>query len=218
MTSSREPSIRVVMMPKDTNAHGTIFGGVILSYIDQAAAVEAKDGDAVAVMSHNNAGLSQDQIKSMFFDAARQGRDDLLGGLIQSGMKPDERDAHGYTALILAAYNGQPETVDFLIGKGADPCAVDAKGNNALMGVAFKGETDVAQRLLQERCNVNAANGAGQTALMMGALFGRTGWSPYQMPPRATVIASPFTPPAASLQRNTITSATSRGSNTRFCG
>lgn len=40
--TSREPSIRVVMMPKDTNAHGTIFGGVILSYIDQAAAVEAK--------------------------------------------------------------------------------------------------------------------------------------------------------------------------------
>jgi len=39
---AREPSIRVIMMPKDTNAHGTIFGGVILSYIDQAAAVEAK--------------------------------------------------------------------------------------------------------------------------------------------------------------------------------
>jgi acyl-CoA thioesterase YciA len=41
-SQSGEPSIRVVMMPKDTNAHGTIFGGVILSYIDQAAAVEAK--------------------------------------------------------------------------------------------------------------------------------------------------------------------------------
>ncbi len=39
---SREPSIRVVLLPKDTNAHGTIFGGVILSYIDQAGAVEAK--------------------------------------------------------------------------------------------------------------------------------------------------------------------------------
>lgn len=37
-----EPSIRVIMMPKDTNAHGTIFGGVILSFIDQAAAVEAR--------------------------------------------------------------------------------------------------------------------------------------------------------------------------------
>ncbi|HJW14415.1 MAG TPA: acyl-CoA thioesterase [Thermoanaerobaculia bacterium] len=42
MTLPPEPSIRVVMMPKDTNAHGTIFGGVILSFIDQAAAVEAK--------------------------------------------------------------------------------------------------------------------------------------------------------------------------------
>lgn len=29
-------------MPKDTNAYGTIFGGVILSYIDQAGFVEAK--------------------------------------------------------------------------------------------------------------------------------------------------------------------------------
>jgi acyl-CoA thioesterase YciA len=36
-----EPAIRVVMMPRDTNAWGTIFGGIILSYIDQAGAVEA---------------------------------------------------------------------------------------------------------------------------------------------------------------------------------
>ena len=36
-----EPAIRVVMMPRDTNADGTIFGGVILSLIDQAAYVEA---------------------------------------------------------------------------------------------------------------------------------------------------------------------------------
>src|SRR4028119_1936757 len=36
-----QPAIRVLMMPKDTNALGTIFGGIILSYIDQAGAVEA---------------------------------------------------------------------------------------------------------------------------------------------------------------------------------
>ena len=36
-----EPAIRVVMMPRDTNPDGTIFGGVILSLIDQAAYVEA---------------------------------------------------------------------------------------------------------------------------------------------------------------------------------
>jgi acyl-CoA thioesterase YciA len=38
---SNEPAIRVVMMPKDTNAEGTIFGGVILSLMDQAAYIEA---------------------------------------------------------------------------------------------------------------------------------------------------------------------------------
>lgn len=30
------------MMPRDTNAHGTIFGGIILSFIDQAGAIEAR--------------------------------------------------------------------------------------------------------------------------------------------------------------------------------
>lgn len=35
------PAIRKVMMPRDTNAVGTIFGGVILSQIDLAAAIEA---------------------------------------------------------------------------------------------------------------------------------------------------------------------------------
>ena len=35
------PAIRIVMMPRDTNGDGTIFGGVILSLIDQAAYVEA---------------------------------------------------------------------------------------------------------------------------------------------------------------------------------
>lgn len=37
----QRPAIRVMMMPKDTNAMGTIFGGIILSHIDQAGAVEA---------------------------------------------------------------------------------------------------------------------------------------------------------------------------------
>src|SRR3982751_3803049 len=37
-----EPAIRVLMMPRDTNGSGTIFGGVILSFIDQAGAIEAR--------------------------------------------------------------------------------------------------------------------------------------------------------------------------------
>jgi acyl-CoA thioesterase YciA len=35
-------AIQVVMMPRDTNPMGSIFGGVILSYIDQAGAIGAR--------------------------------------------------------------------------------------------------------------------------------------------------------------------------------
>lgn len=41
-TRPDEPAIRVAMMPNDTNVHGTIFGGVILSHIDQAGAIAAR--------------------------------------------------------------------------------------------------------------------------------------------------------------------------------
>jgi acyl-CoA thioesterase YciA len=37
----RDAAIRITMMPRDTNAHGTVFGGIILSYIDVAGGVEA---------------------------------------------------------------------------------------------------------------------------------------------------------------------------------
>ncbi len=32
-------AVKALMMPRDTNPHGTIFGGVLLSYIDQAGAI-----------------------------------------------------------------------------------------------------------------------------------------------------------------------------------
>ena len=47
----RDPAIRVVMMPCDTNAHGTIFGGVILSHIDQAGAIAAYAGGCGKVVT-----------------------------------------------------------------------------------------------------------------------------------------------------------------------
>ena len=37
-----KPALRFMPMPRDTNVYGTIFGGVILSWIDQAGFVEAR--------------------------------------------------------------------------------------------------------------------------------------------------------------------------------
>ena len=41
-TPGRNLALRVLTMPRDTNIYGTIFGGVVLSYIDQAGFVEAR--------------------------------------------------------------------------------------------------------------------------------------------------------------------------------
>jgi len=47
----RQPAIRVTLLPRDTNPHGTIFGGVILSFIDQAGAIEAHRHGATRVVT-----------------------------------------------------------------------------------------------------------------------------------------------------------------------
>ena len=39
---TRTLALRVATLPRDTNHYGTIFGGVILSYIDQAGFIEAR--------------------------------------------------------------------------------------------------------------------------------------------------------------------------------
>ena len=41
MEPFRDPAIRITLLPRDTNSQGTVFGGIILSYIDMAGAIEA---------------------------------------------------------------------------------------------------------------------------------------------------------------------------------
>ncbi len=65
-TERNEPEIRVLMMPRDTNAHGTIFGGIILSYIDQAGAVAAHRAGCRKVVT-----VAMDQIE--FHEPVRVG-------------------------------------------------------------------------------------------------------------------------------------------------
>ena len=41
MNAYSDPAIRITLLPRDTNSQGTVFGGIILSYIDMAGAIEA---------------------------------------------------------------------------------------------------------------------------------------------------------------------------------
>ncbi len=37
-----DPAIRVILLPRDTNEQGTVFGGAILAHLDLAGAVEVR--------------------------------------------------------------------------------------------------------------------------------------------------------------------------------
>jgi acyl-CoA thioesterase YciA len=42
MDVRNDPTLRVTLLPRDTNKYGTIFGGIIMSHIDLAGAIEAR--------------------------------------------------------------------------------------------------------------------------------------------------------------------------------
>src|SRR4030042_6160387 len=42
MPEFQDPPLRVTPLPRDTNKYGTIFGGIILTHIDLAGAVQAR--------------------------------------------------------------------------------------------------------------------------------------------------------------------------------
>lgn len=77
------PAIRQVMMPRDTNAVGTIFGGVILAQIDLAAAIEAHKHhpDRVVTVSMDKidfkAPVQVGDLVSFFTDTRRIGRSSI---------------------------------------------------------------------------------------------------------------------------------------------
>ncbi|MDO6711908.1 ankyrin repeat domain-containing protein [Aliiglaciecola sp. 2_MG-2023] len=114
------------------------------------------------------------QLKKLYFDAARNGDIELLSTFYNAGLSVNIANEKGYTALILSAYNGQTETVNYLLSvEDINPCQEDIKGNTALMGAIFKGNFRIAKSLMGLDCEVDQANQNGQTALMFATLFDR---------------------------------------------
>ncbi|MGZ8536860.1 MAG: ankyrin repeat domain-containing protein [Flavisolibacter sp.] len=111
---------------------------------------------------------------AFFFDACRRGDEkdvtkfcELFPELI------DEKDAKGYTALIIAAYNNQTTIVSILLNAGANPDSQDLAGNSALMGASFRGYPEVAELLLNAGANPDLRNEQGAPALIFAATFGQ---------------------------------------------
>ena len=80
MTEHRDPAIRVVAMPADANAYGDIFGGWLMSLMDNAAGLTAarrSKGRAVTVAMDGMQFLQPVKVGDVvccYTDLARKGR------------------------------------------------------------------------------------------------------------------------------------------------
>jgi acyl-CoA thioesterase YciA len=94
------------MMPRDTNAHGTIFGGIILSYIDQAGAVEARrysNQPFVTVSMREvdfHAPVFVGDVVSLYTETVRIGRTSIT---IKVTVEATRRDTVGENVLVTEA-------------------------------------------------------------------------------------------------------------------
>jgi hypothetical protein len=87
-------------------------------------------------------------------DAVQRGAVDELERLLASGADIDARNAHGQTALMLAAGDGCGQVVDWLVEQGAALNHTAKYGLSALMLAVIRGHIDVARRLTDARADI----------------------------------------------------------------
>lgn len=115
-----DPAIRVVLLPRDTNSQGTIFGGVILSYIDLAGAVESRKITCQRVVTVAikevvfKAPVMVGEVVSFYTSAARIGRTSITVQVdveVQRGNQVTEVTEAEVTYVCIDA-NGRPVPVE----------------------------------------------------------------------------------------------------------
>ena len=83
LPQDRQPVIRIIPMPADTNAHGTIFGGWVMAQVDLAGSVPAtvRARGKVVTVSVNSFQFKQPvlvgDLVSFYADVVRVGRTSL---------------------------------------------------------------------------------------------------------------------------------------------
>ena len=107
-----------------------------------------------------------------WFEAVTAGDIAALGAMLSGGADVDTLNAHGQTALHLAAGHGRCNVVDVLIRAGADVNAVDSEGWTALHYAARHGQGNSVAALLQSGADVDVADNDGWTALHIAAAHG----------------------------------------------
>ena len=107
------------------------------------------------------------------FDYIKQGALDQIKLILSDAPHlSTQKDARGFTPLIMASYTGHLDIVQYLLETGADINAQDSMGNTALMGICFKGSVDIATLLVNRGADVNLKNVNADTALKFASTYG----------------------------------------------
>ncbi len=125
----RQPATRVMMMPRDTNPAGTIFGGVILSYLDQAGAEGAYRGGAHRVVTaamkevvfHEPVFVGD--LVSFYTEVVKKGRTSItIRVAVEASRRWDRKEIAKVTEAEITYVNVNPEghPVPFPGGPGGD--------------------------------------------------------------------------------------------------
>ena len=109
------------------------------------------------------------------FACARSGDLRGLANLLQADPQLDlnQKNARGYSALMLAVYHGQADFCEALLRAGVDVNSTDAMENTVLMAAAFKGNKEIIELLIRYGANAERTNRSGMTAHDWAIAFGR---------------------------------------------
>lgn len=108
-----------------------------------------------------------------FLEAAKQGNDVILQEQIKGGVRIDEPDLDGLTALWWAVYYGHFSTAERLLQHGANGKIADRQGRQLAHLFAANDHCIGLNLLLRFRVRLNVSDHAGFTPLMAAAAKGR---------------------------------------------
>jgi uncharacterized protein len=108
------------------------------------------------------------------YEAALNGKSDVVSELLQKGFDANKADQDGRTALMYAAYNGHTEVVKILLEHKASVDMPDSSGRTALMFAASGPFPETVKILLDHHANPNIVDFQDHfTALMFAANEGQ---------------------------------------------
>jgi ankyrin repeat protein len=137
-----------------------------------SATFKSREGWALGIACMVASSVTAAQADLRVVEAAKRQDVAAVRGLLQKGVKANEPQPDGTTALHWAAYWGNADMATLLIRAGSNVNAATDLGVTPLLVACEAGEAAIVQTLLRAKADANTALPTGQTALMTCARTG----------------------------------------------